>query len=945
MEGVIEATGCEPGPDAGGSGPGSPCFPLRAAAITAARLREDYTMRRRTLSLMCLAGVVFSTIALAVPDALATVTSGDEALLLVIDELLGNNTEGKRIFVSRECFPSGTPIHSWKGEVFTTGASGWVVFIDDLPAANWLHPARYVFVEREAGQLEVYPATVPFKDEDGYREYPTRMQRLILGAQERRLSFDHVPKVPPRETGTDYAVLMSGGGSIMTNYVRYWNDLSNIYTGLTTVYGYDDRNIYVLCSDGLDPAPDRANGTSSPPDLDGDGDDDIDFACTKDKIELVFQQLGYLLTPEDQLFVFTTDHGGGMSWDVHLNLWGFQELHDWELRDMVDALPQCNMIFTMEQCTSGGFMDDLCWDHDGRVFSSACEFDQPSFAMSPWYEYDAYVFHWTAAVRWVDAYGDRVDADYNRDGLVDMKEAFIYAETHDMEPEHPQYDDRPQALGSELTLYGPAPLGTVEGNVTDATTSLGIEGQVEVLATGRRADCDTSGYYFVVVLAETTYLLEAGCFGYYPVQDSIFVPEETTVQLDFALHPMPTGTLEGTVIDAETFLPIEGAEITILETPLDPIYTDPGGFYALDLPGDASYDVRAAAYGHVSQVAPDVYVPQSGTTTLDFALHPAPGILIWEADHSPISGDAQLEALGRNGLASIVSTDLFSCGDLSYFDAVFVNLGICPTNYFIVENSPEAMALLTYIYEGGNLYLEGGDVWAFDPYLGGHDFAPYFGIHPTNDGTQDLYSVSGEANTLMPDLEGMWFDYIGGHDYIDHIMPIPPAELVFRNAENDDPIGVAKTNTYGGRTLGTSFEFGGLVDGENTKTELMAAIVEFFDLAPSLPDVSVVLEPDAMVYARGETLGFTATVTNNTLEVQSFYAIGEVMLPNGNPYTGNPVVGPRSITLQPGGSATAHVTHFIPYSAPLGTYIYTGTIGLPPDIVIDSDSFQFIVTP
>ncbi|KPJ52011.1 hypothetical protein AMJ39_08840, partial [candidate division TA06 bacterium DG_24] len=78
---------------------------------------------------------------------------------------------------------------------------------------------------------------------------------------------------------------------------------------------------------------------------------------------------------------------------------------------------------------------------------------------------------------------------------------------------------------------------------------------------------------------------------------------------------------------------------------------------------------------------------------------------------------------------------------------------------------------------------------------------------------------------------------------------------------------------------------------------------------------------------------------------QSFYAIGEVWLPNGNPYSGNPVVGPTHLTLDPGASASRHVTHMIPYNAPYGTYTYAGTVGLPPDIVIDSDSFEFDVIP
>ena len=42
---------------------------------------------------------------------------------------------------------------------------------------------------------------------------------------------------------------------------------------------------------------------------DGDGDDHIMYSCIYSNIQLLFNQLAFSLTPDDQLFVFTTDHG------------------------------------------------------------------------------------------------------------------------------------------------------------------------------------------------------------------------------------------------------------------------------------------------------------------------------------------------------------------------------------------------------------------------------------------------------------------------------------------------------------------------------------------------------------------------------------------------------------------------------------------------------------
>jgi len=113
----------------------------------------------------------------------------------------------------------------------------------------------------------------------------------------------------------------------------------------------------------------------------------------------------------------------------------------------------------------------------------------------------------------------------------------------------------------------------------------------------------------------------------------------------------------------------------------------------------------------------------------------------------------------------------------------------------------------------------------------------------------------------------------------------------------------------------------------------------------TIPPVSITLIPDVTTVPRGGTLGITIMVTNNTGENQTFEAWTEAFLPNGNPYPGNPVLDPRTVTLSPHQTRTKHVSHKVPKNAPLGTYKYCGKVGTYPTPVMDEDCFNFTVTP
>ncbi len=198
--------------------------------------------------------------------------------------------------------------------------------------------------------------------------------------------------------------------------------------------------------------------------------------------------------------------------------------------------------------------------------------------------------------------------------------------------------------------------------------------------------------------------------------------------------------------------------------------------------------------------------------------------------------------------------------DLSLYTSVFVCLGIYSNNH--VLSSSEGQLLADYLNAGGKIYMEGGDTWYYDPSTPVHSM---FNINATDDGSGDLGTILGQPSTFT---QGMSFAYTGENNWIDRITNIPPAQLIFKNQSPDYGCAVAyDAGTY--RTIGTSFEFGGLSNGTSpsTRKELMAEIIEFFGLG-IIPVEFISFEAD--FDESGINLNWeTATEINNSgFEVQ-----------------------------------------------------------------------------
>jgi hypothetical protein len=197
--------------------------------------------------------------------------------------------------------------------------------------------------------------------------------------------------------------------------------------------------------------------------------------------------------------------------------------------------------------------------------------------------------------------------------------------------------------------------------------------------------------------------------------------------------------------------------------------------------------------------------------------------LIWDPDENHSSGPVikdALEAAGYVGEYSHNLTDYF--GELSFFRAIFICLGVYPHNY-VLKNGLIVDSLCSFLDKGGRIYMEGGDTWTYDAPT---DLHPYFQIPELYDGFGDTYTISGMNNTFTQQMN---FTYSGENNFMDRLTTMGGSFAVFRNLSPYYTNGVAYDAGYY-RTVGFSFEFGGLTDGTppSTKKALADSIMRFF---------------------------------------------------------------------------------------------------------------------
>ena len=326
--------------------------------------------------------------------------------------------------------------------------------------------------------------------------YFEMIERLVLYSPE-LMKIKIIENLTPDTTR--FAILFSGGLNSANNHIRYWNDLKFMYKTLIGTLGFSKNNIAVLYADG------KARDTDMP----------VNYKATKANLQIVFSLLRQHSAPNDFIFFFTTNHGGGfeksntsaplgvgssflyhrgqwdadgdepndllsesdynldlngdgdkvdtVSWDEELCTWG-GEIYDDVFHNMVGNLKFSRMVTVMEQCFSGGLIHDMSQGGNRIIISAAGEYE-PSWAMPPSYEYNEFSYYFTCAINKADHQGNTINADSDNNGHVSLVEAFNYARSKDTRSETPWYEDN----GDGLPHSGAMPASS-EGTLGSSTT-------------------------------------------------------------------------------------------------------------------------------------------------------------------------------------------------------------------------------------------------------------------------------------------------------------------------------------------------------------------------------------------------------------------------------------------------------------------------------------------
>lgn len=259
--------------------------------------------------------------------------------------------------------------------------------------------------------------------------------------------------------GEKYAVLISGDLA-ETGFDEFWNDVVLMRKALLN-NGFQDNHIYVLYGNGNDYSDaDRPNPLYRPsPPI-------TDLAANTANVTAVLNGLangtgGYpQLTDDDLLFIWTFDHGCGppciSGTNVVLCLMD-EDMQDTVFAGLVNPISHAYRVVCMQQCHSGGFIDDL--SSDRTTILTACtgtehahRADEMETVDEVTYHHGEFNYHLLSALNDQTVTGTLVNADADGSGFVTMKEVFDYIAANENQSETPQYDGGSLDLGEKLHL-------------------------------------------------------------------------------------------------------------------------------------------------------------------------------------------------------------------------------------------------------------------------------------------------------------------------------------------------------------------------------------------------------------------------------------------------------------------------------------------------------------
>ena len=197
------------------------------------------------------------------------------------------------------------------------------------------------------------------------------------------------------------------------------------------------------------------------------------------------------------------------------------------------------------------------------------------------------------------------------------------------------------------------------------------------------------------------------------------------------------------------------------------------------------------------------------------------------------------------------------------------------------------------------------------------------GFNPSYDQILGLAFDSNTEKLWVSVVENRW----GGGSITNHLLSVTLDGTV-QSSEEFDP-----------NPALNGYELCGLAFDDNSNT--LWANYSLFDRPPTWDDTYILklstggpliceceLSPDTTTtLSRGETLGFWASVTNNTDNPGRVSFATNVTLPSLQKTRF--MEGPVSVSLDPYQSKSGHISHTVPIGAPLGHYIYHGYVGIP----------------